>query len=117
MLFHTEVGLPKWFTAPTGRVALRYTAHALRASADDRYGEIRVFKTMTLDRLDIIEIEAEGRNVTKILYRGRLDNERDLCMAVIPGRTTWTVKTVWVNLRTDAHRTLDRSRYATPQEA
>lgn len=109
-LYHSEIGLPAGFRAPTGRVSLEWTRHADRARKDDRYGEIPRFKTATLDRLTVVEVGVEGGKVVKILFRGRLDNERDVCMVLIPGRV-WRVKTVWVNLATDTHRTLDRSKY------
>lgn len=109
-LYHSEIRLPDGFVAPTARVALEWTRHADRARLNDRYGEIPRFKTATLGRLSVVEVGVEGGRVVKILFRGRLDNERDVCMVLIPGKV-WRVKTVWVNLRTDQHGTLDRSKY------
>ena len=110
-LYHADVRLPVGFIAPTGRVALKWTRHAEQALDNDRYGNIPKFNTATLDNLKVIEVGVENNRVMKILFRGSIDADRDLCMVLIPGKT-WIVKTVWVNLRTDAHRTLDRSRYA-----
>ena len=112
-LYHSQIRLPKGFVAPTGRVLLAYTVHALEASKNDRYGEIPVLKSVTLDRLQIVEVGVENDDrIVKIVYRGRLDAERDLILVLIPcaGRA-WRVKTVWCNLRTDQHMTLDKSRY------
>jgi hypothetical protein len=115
MLFHKDIGFPANFTKPTGRVPLYWSGHAREAAEQDRYGIVPQFKTMTLDRCEVIEIEVVCNRVVKMVLRARIDNERDACIAVIPAKeTAWVVKTVWVNLHTDAHRTLDRSRYATP---
>lgn len=109
-LFHADIRLPEGFVAPTARVPLRWTRHADEARKNDRYGDIPRFKTATLRRLSVVEVGVENGKVVKILFRGRLDDTRDVCMVLIPGRE-WTVKTVWVNERNDAHKTLDRSRY------
>ena len=110
-LYHSEIRLPDNFVAPRGRVALDWTRHALNAANDDRYGEIPVFKHARLENLKVIEVGVEAGRVAKILFRGRIDSERDLCMVLIPGTGAWTVKTVWVNLFTDRHTTLDRNKY------
>jgi hypothetical protein len=109
-LYHADIVLPAGFVAPTARVELAWTAHADSARKDDRYGEIPRFKTATLGRLQVIEVGMSGKRIDKILFRGRLDDTRDVCMVLIPGKR-WTVKTVWQNLRTDTHHTLDRSKY------
>lgn len=111
-LFHTDIGLPKNFVKPTGRVRLVWSRHADRARTDDRYGIIRRFSTATLDRLNVIEVGMEGEKVCKILFRGRYTEDLDVCMVLVPmTKGSWLVKTVWVNERNDTHRTLDRSKY------
>ena len=110
-LYHSEIGLPAGFTAPTARVALRWTRHADQARTTDRYGEIRRFKTATLGRLSVVEVGMENDRVVKILFRGRYNDTHDVCMVLIPTNSAWVVKTVWLNDNTDAHVTLDHSRY------
>lgn len=111
-LFHSEIRLPDGFVAPTHRVALRWTRHADQARTTDRYGEIRRFKCATLGRLSVVEVGMENGRVAKILFRGRYDDTRDVCMVLIPNGTgPWTVKTVWFNLSSDSHTTLDHSKY------
>lgn len=112
-LYHAEIGLPRGFVKPTGRVPLRWTRHADAARRNDRYGDIRRFGSATLDRLTVIEVGIEAGNVAKILFRGKYTEKLDVCMVLIPGRE-WTVKTVWINERNDVHKTLDRSKYVTP---
>lgn len=110
-LYHADIRLPDGFVAPTARVRLRWTRHADVARSNDRYGEIPRFQTATLGRLKVIEVGVENNKVVKILFRGRLDDTRDVCMVLMPVRDFWLVKTVWCNVSDDGHQTLDTSRY------
>ena len=114
-LFHKDVYMPPHLAQPCFRGRLTYTRHALDAAADDRYGKVTLLHSFIPEQATLIETEAEdgpnGRNskIVKQLWRCPMDEERDIVMALLPcGR----VKTVWVNLRNDRHRTLNRSRYA-----
>jgi hypothetical protein len=112
-LYHSDIFLPGWFTAPTQRVKVDYGHHAKREALVDRYGEIALPAFVNLKRFRVIEVGVINGRVSKILFRGKLDNERDLCIVLIPNdNRPWRCKTVWVNLNTDKHKTLDRSRYA-----
>lgn len=111
-LYHVDIKLPTGFVKPTGRVALNWTRHAEQARENDRYGRIPAFRTATLNNLQVIEVGVEGSRVVKILFRGYFSGNFDMCMVLIPnGERPWTVKTVWLNDRTDTHKTLDRSKY------
>lgn len=120
-LFHTEIGFPRNFTPPQGLRKLEYGSHAKREAKNDRYGTIQLPATLNLDEYKLIEIGVttqNGRNkVEKMLYRGKLDSERDLCIVVIPSgnkHEPWFVKTVWVNETSDLHRTLNPKKYINP---
>lgn len=111
-LYHADIRLPEGFEQPTGRVGLEWTLHANRARHNDRYGEIRKFKTVTLDRMQVVEVGVKDGKVAKILVRGRYNDDFDCCMVLIPHEVApWTVKTVWLNSVDDTHSTLDRRRY------
>ena len=43
-----------------------------------------------------------------------MDALRDICIPVIPRFGHLFAKTVWVNLSSDKHRTLDRTKYSNP---
>lgn len=111
-LYHPEIFMPEWFTAPTERVTLKWSKHALRAGMNDRYGVIPVFKSIPLSKFKVVEIAAADGVCTKIVVRGRYDDERDVVFVLIPGTHHHFVKTVWFNKRTDKHKTLKRERYA-----
>lgn len=133
ILYHAELGFPKNFRPPVGRYDLEWGHHAIEASLDDRYGKIPTPKSLLVDKMKIIELGVQNGKVSKILYRGTLacticrENEtpqsecthakRDMCIVVIPkpNKQPWYVKTVWINLQSDKHRTLDASKYQKPE--
>lgn len=114
LLYHVDVYLPPTFIAPTHIVAPKYSRHAQDAANTDRYGKMMLPKTVNLAKCQVVEIGIENGKVVKILVRGQYNSDLDLCMVFIPnsGRE-WFVKTVWFNERTDDHRTLNISKYAT----
>ncbi|PNG50164.1 hypothetical protein WDL1P1_00203 (plasmid) [Variovorax sp. WDL1] len=107
--------MPARLAEPCHRGPLRYTRHALNEANSDRYGKVTLLHAFIPEQATLIETEAEdgpdGRNsrVVKQLWRCPMDEYRDLVMALLPGGV---VKTVWVNLRSDKHRTLNKARYA-----
>lgn len=110
-LYHSDIRLPQGFRLPNRIVALRWTRHALNACEDDRYGEIPCVPALDLATCRTVEVEVFGKRVNKVVVRTELDDEADMVLVLIPGPAEWTVKTVWINLKSDTHRTLDRSKY------
>lgn len=111
-LWHSEIRLPDGFHKPTQRVSLEWTSHALRAAQDDRYGTIPVRDTMTLEWYDVVEVATVGNRVTKLVMRGGMNKTDDIVIVIRPKRNgVWTVVTAWINRKTDAHKTLDHSKY------
>lgn len=110
-LYHYQVFMPK-LNMPTGIIELDYSGHALRESKKDRYGHIKLPQIINTDKNNVTPIEVETEDdgtVNKVVYRLPLDNTRDLCVVVLVA--TGRVKTVWVNLKSDQHKTLDARRY------
>lgn len=93
-------------------VKVEWTKHAERAAHDDRYGIIPLAKYIDLRAFHTVEVEKDERGVvTKILVRGPLDNDHDVCYALVPrAGMAWVVKTVWKNAHTDTH-SLKNSRH------
>lgn len=113
--YHVELGIPSALPLPSGIVTLWPTEHARTEAATDKYGPVELpdaIDTRQKKRVRLVEVTVdENERPVSVLYRVRYDTERDLCLAVaLPDRT---VKTVWVNLRTDVHQTLRRELYAT----
>ena len=111
-IFHSDVFMPARYAAPCHEGKLEYTGHAKREAAKDRYGKIDLPDEFHAGSGQLIETEVqydgEEVRVVKQLWRQPLDERRDLVMAIVPGGR---VKTVWVNLSTDKHVSLDRSLY------
>lgn len=113
-LYHSEVYMPTHLANPCHRGRLRYTKHALRAALDDRYGAIVLPTRFVPEAAVLIETETDNCDqVQKQVWRIQLDEKRDLILVIMP--TGW-VKTVWSNLRTDHHNTLNRQRYVSAPE-
>lgn len=112
VLYHPEVYIPESFVMPTGRVALKWSNHAKRAAQEDRYGNVPLFETISLRRFYLVELGMQDNKVSKIVVRGEFDAVRDVVFVLVPEPKHYFVKTVWFNLRTDQHKTLDRKRYA-----
>lgn len=113
-LYHRDAyGFPAGFECPTARVDLVWTRHADRARQDDRYGLIPRFANIPLSMFECIEIGVERSRVVKYVMRGHYKDNRDVIFVLIPtpDGKPWVVKTVWQNLRSDVHKTLDKSKY------
>lgn len=111
-LFHSEVFLPASVRAPIHEGRLTYSRHAWAAANNDRYGVISL--PLEFHAADATLIEAEvvlenyEQKVVKQVWRQRLDETRDLILVI---RESGKVSTVWVNLRSDSHRSLDSAKY------
>lgn len=119
-LYHREVFWPALVEQRVREVAeeadfhlCRYGFHAKRAAQDDRYGEIRLPLHLQINEQEVFEAEIDQDNsLRKFLVRTTLDQNRDMVLVFIPGGDgALFCKTVWINLKSDKHRTLKRQRY------
>lgn len=112
-LWHADIRLPDGAVLPRTVVNLEWSRHADGERTKDRYhSEIPAFPALPLHLCRIIEVETEGRAITKWVVRIPWRGDLDLVFVLIPRKGSWFVKTVWINERNDSHKTLDRSRYA-----
>jgi hypothetical protein len=109
-LFHKDVFMPVSAQSPVFQGKLNYSLHALNAAKSDRFGNITLPEMFSVENAVLIESELsdDGARVLKQVWRSPLDDKRDLVMAIT---RDGKVKTVWINLRSDKHRTLDASKY------
>jgi len=117
MLFHYQLGFPKRAKLHFGTLQLIWSHHALRECGADRYGIIEPPKTLDTDNAQVIEAEikrqGDGTLLTeKVVYRIPYTSTKDMVLVVMPAKSL--VKTVWINVRKDTHRTLDESKYCNP---
>lgn len=110
-LYHFEVYLPEQCKVPAYEGKLKYSLHARKEAASDRYGTIDLPDVFKAANAQLIEVEFDIRRnrIIKQVWRQPLDESRDLVLVIQPDGF---VRTVWVNLRSDVHRTLNPSRYA-----
>lgn len=114
MLFHRDIFIPAGVKncLPIGRYNLLASNHAKQAATNDRYGSITIPEVITINVADIFEVEVIGNRVTKFVVRTSYNAKHDICVVIVPvtpyeGR----VKTVWLNSKSDNHKTLDKNKY------
>lgn len=129
--YHVELGFPD-VEKPTGIYDVEATQHAKQESNNDRYGGFnlptRVNLTEEMYKRDpkevtggecgeqtiphVFEITVEHGRVVKLGARTHYDDERDIVLIIKPDENL--LKTAWINVKGDAHHTLDEDKYATP---
>lgn len=97
-------------------VPLTYSRHSLTEALNDRYGvlESRHFPTVfnSGDGWQVVEVESfvPGK-VDKFVVRKEVDARRSLVLVI---DRTGTVRTLWTNLNSDGHSTLNKERFDKP---
>lgn len=120
-LYHRELGIPEWAKrqiAALPKLNLGYSQHAKRACLDDRFGAILNPLLVYFPVLDhVVEVETVQSQVIKFVVRVPYDAVRDLILAICVDKVAPNhgfVKTLWSNMRSDKHSTLDASKYCRP---
>jgi hypothetical protein len=110
-LYHAEIGFPSRmkFRPVSGLIP---SNHATFAARNDRYGIIPMPTDFDPAIWQVVEIEVVNGALHKIVARKPLDEKNDVVMAFIV--QSKVIKTVWINVRDDSHKTLDRSVYSVP---
>lgn len=112
-LYHFELGFPKHLTIrKVGPLKLKYSRHAQSAAKNDRYGIITLPETVVIEPQDLIEIGMVGEKPTKIVVRQAYDVLHDII--IVMNTADNLVRTVWLNRRSDLHKTLDVRKYCKP---
>lgn len=119
MLLHKDVYMPGNLIGLCGEVRLVWSSHAEHAAKSDRYGTVPVVNRIDFSNAELIEAELAIKPntkpvINKLVYRLDYDYNLDIVFVVIPGANYFTVKTVWLNEKSDKHYTLDRSKYYCP---
>lgn len=92
-----------------GRIRLLHSKHAVEQS---QLRHIEIPTLIVIDKGMLVEIEADGRRLTKAVARfGRPDSIWDDCIVLRPIEgDLWLVVTCWRNRRDDKHETLNLKR-------
>ena len=103
-------GLPKMKLADRETI-LQYSTHAKREALNDKFGVCTFPKTVNFAKVQVVEVEVLDNHITKFVIRGSMDSSRDLLLVVNPDGF---VRTMWINLKSDNHRTLNVNNYSRP---
>jgi hypothetical protein len=94
-----------------------YSMHALRSALADRHGAFTPPASLRIVNADIVEAEYVAGKVVKVIARIPLNEKLDMVFALVdPLRDGGlrgdlvTVKTVWLNEKTDTHTDEDMGR-------
>ena len=113
-LYHKDVFLPRRIKScvPVGSKRLVWTDHAKRAT-NDRYGQITIIEWLDFGKCEIIEVEHYSTGIAKLVLRAPdlTSKGKDVIFVVLPRDGAFVVKSVWINLADDTHKTLNRSMY------
>lgn len=114
-LYHVELGLPFNLNLPKS-IRVRLTEHAVKATTDDKYGDIvlpLVRGELQLAGMKLVELETLNDRPVKIVVRGSYapNPKYDLVLVLT---SSGILKTCWLNDSADSHATLNRSKYTIP---
>ncbi|HEY4831345.1 MAG TPA: hypothetical protein VIH61_02175 [Waddliaceae bacterium] len=63
-----------------------------------------------------VEVEHNGKDITKMVMRGPYSDNQDAVVPIIPSQGKPFAKTVWLNNKQDAHKSLDLNEVHLPDE-
>lgn len=86
-----------------GQVSLEYSRHAIIRANQKR---IKLKDTIDIYN-NVVEAEYTRGRLTKVIVRVSYNNKYDMVLAIVQGGY---VATVWLNRKTDTHKTLNKSR-------
>lgn len=98
----------------SAQLPLKYSAHSLREAINDRYGVLPASafpQTFQGAVWSLVEAETFNGILSKFVVRRVVDARRSLVLVIM---VDGTVKTLWTNLNTDKHSTLDKSKFSQP---
>lgn len=84
-----------------------YTRHAKERALGKG---VTLSKSIYISAGDIVELELDGRRLTKLVVRQAMNASVDRVMVLVPNGDGWTCVTVWTNHKNDTHATLNRAR-------
>lgn len=111
MIYHKDIGFPAHYRRPLGIFPITHTRHVRDQSVARG---ITIPSHVNFNNCEIIEVGFEGMRIDHILVRMVHDSKNDVCIPLAVKRGSMIAKTAWLCDKWDKHKTLDRSKYATP---
>lgn len=113
--FHKDIGFPPLVDTLDKRLfEFTFSAHALHACLNDKYGKVMPPASIVVHKNQIIEVSIFNGEIQKVVYRTPHNEYFDLILVFMPREDkVGFVKTCWLNHKKDDHSTLDKSKYST----
>jgi len=108
--YHKDVFMPSHALNAYRPFFLRYGTHAKNQCDADRYGKISPVYKVTVNQENLVELTLDGLRITKLLVRVPHDGKHDVCIVFL---VDGFVKTCWLCMKSDTHKTLKRHLYPT----
>ncbi len=110
-LFHKDIGLPIGLAMPQAGLSLRYGFHAQDRQAE-KIPSGALPKTLP-NGFTVIEAESVRGKAMKWVVRFPFTADSDLVLVIT---MDGFVKTLWLNKKSDLHKSLNRSAYLKPNQ-
>lgn len=115
--YHKDVWFPPTLTLPRGFtpvISLTYGSHAREEAMAEKYGLLNLPRRIDVRKAEIFEVATDDDSnvINKMCVRMPHDDKKDIIIVIMVPQGF--VKTVWANLKTDRHRTLNRANYVNP---
>jgi len=115
--YHKDIYLPDDLSLPRGFqpvISLRYGDHAREEGMKEKYGILTLPKRIDLRTVDMFEVGTQPGSmvINKVCVRMPHDDEKDIIIVI--SLPSGFVKTVWANLKSDKHKTLNAANYVQP---
>jgi hypothetical protein len=113
--YHKDIFLPEYLLGDIPEVLeLIWTNHAKDEAIKDKYSKIPIINRIHFDKKYVVEYY-EIKCGYKILIRIPYNDRFDMCLILLnEGNREFVVKTVWMNMWNDNHKTLRKEKYVFP---
>lgn len=111
LMFHKDVFIPDFAKVPLHEGAVKYSKHAGNVCmGGGSYEQIPLPPVFVAKNATLIEVELNPvtGEVEKQVWRQPLNEEYDMCF---PMMADGFIKTVWLNHKTDTHKTLNKGKF------
>lgn len=114
MLYHRDVYIPEWMKEKIPlNIRVEFSKHSINELENDRkrynIKVINIHRNLNFSLDDIIEVEEENGEITKVVYRQNYNGLYDIVYAI--NMKDFIVKTIWLQKSDDKHSTLQRGKY------
>lgn len=113
--YHIDVFFPAQINRilPKGILPLSITRHAAVACKDDRYGAFNLPQYVDMGKAKVFEASFLDGKLHKFAARLSYNTTHDMVVVIVKDKGNYAIKTAWLNMVNDSHKTLNAGKYAT----